>query len=380
MRLSFVVERPTQFEVPLYRYAATDPDNRLRVIYTEPRLDQPVFDPELGHTVSWGFDLLSGYDHAVCPAQGRIRWLARELRRERNDLVIVNGYTHKAYLQAAAMARLAGSPTGLRLDSALFETPPPREHTRRLLFALYLKRMYRLFFGVGTLTLRYLRHFGVPEERTALFPYAVDVAGFRRRSALSPEQRAAVRASWGVPADARVLLCVAKLHPREAPWDLLRAFARRYDPGIWLVLAGDGPERPELERFVRERGLLRVVFLGYVPYPELPSVYAASDLFLHPAREERWGVSVAEALACGLPVITSSRVGAALDLITPGKNGSTYEAGNDGELGRRIDEALLLRPEQVREHNRAVLAAWDYAATWRGLLQAAARIRGGEAR
>ena len=374
MRLSFVVERPTQFEVPFYRYAATDPDHHLRVIYTDPRLDEPVFDPELGQAVSWGFDLLGGYDHAVCPAQRRIRWLAREMRRERNDLVIVNGYTQKPYLQAAAMARLAGSPAGLRLDSALFETPPPRAREKRFLF-LGLKRMYRLFFGVGTLTLRYLRFFGVPEARTALFPYAVDVAGFRRRSALTPEQRAEVRARWGVPADARVLLCVAKLHPRESPWDLLRAFSRRYNPGVWLVLAGDGPERPEIERFVRERGLLRIVFLGYVPYPDLPAAYAASDLFLHPAREERWGVSVAEALACGLPVIASSRVGAALDLVTPGKNGFTYEAGDDGELGRRIDEALLLRPEQVREHNRAVLAGWDYASTWQSLLEAAARVR-----
>lgn len=377
MRIAFVVERPTQFEVPFYRYAATDPDNRLRVIYTDPAssLAEPVFDPELGRAVSWGFDTLAGYDHAVCPARGRGRWLAREMRRERHDLVIVNGYTQRAYLQAAATARLAGCPAGLRLDSALFETPPPRASEKRLLFGLYLKRMYRLFFGVGTLTLRYLRFFGVPDERTALFPYAVDVAGFRRRSTLSPEQRAAVRARWGVPPDARVLLSVAKLHPRESPWDLLRAFSRRYERDVWLVVAGDGPERPELERFVRERGLLRVVFLGYVPYPELPSVYAAADLFVHPAREERWGVSVAEALSCGLPVIASSRVGAALDLVTPGKNGSTYEAGEDGELGRRIDEVLLLRPEAVREHNRAVLAGWDYASTWRRLLEAAQRVK-----
>lgn len=371
MNLAFVVERPTQFEVPFYRHAAADPAHRLRVLYTDPRGAEPVYDAELGRSVSWGFDLLGGYDHASCPDAAALK---RELRRMRYDLVIVNGYTRRPYLLAAALTRARGLPVALRLDSALFETPPPRATAKRLLFELYLKRMYSLFFGVGSLTLDYLRFFGVPEERMALFPYAVDVDAFQRGSALSPEKRAMERARLGVPESARVLLSVAKLNDREAPWDLVRAFARRYENDRWLVIVGDGPERPALETFVRERGLRRVLFLGYVPYPELPVLYAVSDLFVHAAQEERWGVSVQEAMACGLPVITSSRVGAGRDLIRPGQNGATYETGDeggDGELARRIDEVLRLDPAAVRKQNRWILEDWDYTATWRGILRAA---------
>ena len=370
MNLAFVVERPTQFEVPFYRHAAADPAHHLRILYTDPRGAEPVYDPELGRTVSWGIDLLGGYDHAACPDFGALK---RELRRRRYDLVLVNGYTRRLYVLAAALARGAGIPVALRLDSALFETPPPRALAKRLLFDLYLKRMYRLFLGVGSLTLDYLRFFGVPEERTALFPYAVDVEAFRRGSALAPAERAAARARLGIPDDARILLSVAKLNPREAPWDLLRAL----DGDRWLLVAGDGPERAALETFARERGLEKVRFLGYVPYPELPALYAISDLFLHLAREERWGVSVQEALACGLPVIASSRVGAARDLIEPGANGATYTAGDAAGLARRIDEVLRLDPAAVREANRRILAGWDYPAAWRGLLRAAARVTGG---
>lgn len=368
MNLAFVVERPTQFEVPFYRHAAADPAHRLRVLYTDPRGAEPVYDPELGRTVSWGIDLLGGYDHASCPDFGALK---RELRKTRYDLVLVNGYTRRLYVLAAALARGSGMPVALRLDSALFETPPPRALAKRLLFDLALKRMYRLFFGVGSLTLDYLRFFGVPEERLALFPYAVDVEAFRRGADLAPQERAAARARLGIPAEARVLLSVAKLNPREAPWDLLRSLSAGSDR--WLVIAGDGPERAALEAFARERGLERVRFLGYVPYPELPALYAVSDLFIHPAREERWGVSVQEALACGLPVIASSRVGAARDLILPGRNGATYAAGDEAGLARRIDEVLRLDPAAVREENRKILADWDYAATWRGILRAAAR-------
>jgi len=367
--------------VPFYRHAALDPENHLRVIYTDPRFGEETLDPELGRTVSWGFPLLGGYEHAVCPApsggQSRSAWLARELRREPLDLVIINGYTQKPYLLAALAARRAGIATGLRLDSVLWDSRPPRAFAKKILFTFGLQRLFDLFFGVGTLTLDYLRFFGVPAERTALFPYAVDVEDFRSRSALSPEERAAVRGGLGIPRDAKLLLAVTKLSPREAPWDLLRAFSRGGTPDRWLVIAGDGPARAELEAFARSQaGGGRVIFPGYVPYPDLPALYAAADLFLHPVAEERWGVSVAEALACGLPVITSSRVGAARDLIAAGRNGFTYPAGDDAALAARIEEALRLDPAAVRAENRAILSRWDYAATWRGLLEAASRSEG----
>ena len=180
----------------------------------------------------------------------------------------------------------------------------------------------------------------MPAERTALFPYAVDVEAFRDRSVLSPAERAAVRERLGVPADAPLVLSLAKLNDREAPWDLLRAFDRLRDREIWLVLAGDGPERADLEGTVEASGLARVRFPGYVPYPELPALYAVSDLFVHPAREERWGVSVQEALACGLPVIASSRVGAGRDLIEPGRQRLPLRGG----MGRRAGPAHRGRP------------------------------------
>ena len=183
-----------------------------------------------------------------------------------------------------------------------------------------------------------------------------------------------MRERLGVPVDAPLVLALAKFNEREAPWDLLRAFDRLRDREIWLVLAGDGPERADLEGTVEASGLNRVRFPGYVPYPELPALYGASDLFVHPAREERWGVSVQEALACGLPVIASSRVGAGVDLVEPGRNGFLYEAGWEGELARRVEDALALPREGVRTASGEILSRWDYAAAWRNLLEAAQRV------
>jgi glycosyltransferase involved in cell wall biosynthesis len=373
MRITFLVERPTQFDAPFFRFAARDPEHEFRVLLTGSNIADPVFDPELGRPISWGFDLLEGYPHEACPPREQTRWLRERLRPQRCDLLIVNGYTQPVYRQGARVAKRSGTATALRLDSVPWDGSALRNLAKRLLFATYMQRRYDLFLGVGSLTLDYLAAFGVPRERTGLFPYAVDVEELRMRSNLPPAERIACRERLGVPADARLVLSLAKFNDREAPWDLLRAFTRIGREDVWLALAGDGPARADLERFAREHGMARVRFPGYIPYPELPALYAASDLFVHPAREERWGVSVQEALACGLPVIASSRVGAGKDLIADG-NGFVYSAGDDEELAVRIGEALALPPERVRERSREILARWDYAASWRHLLEAASRV------
>jgi glycosyltransferase involved in cell wall biosynthesis len=373
MNIAFLVERPTQFEAPFYRFAARDPEHELRVLFTGREVAEPVFDPELGRPVTWGIDLLGGYPHEVCPRENAEAWLAERLRPGQCDLLIANGYIQPLYRRAARVARKAGIATALRLDSVLWATASySRNLAKRLLFDLYMKRTYDLFLGTGSLTLDYLRAFGVPKERAGLFPYAVDVEGFAGRSRLSPAERAAFRERLGVPAGARVVLGLAKFNGREAPWDLLRAFFEIRETDVWLVLAGDGPDRAALES--QAARLERVRFPGYVPYPDLPALYAASNLFVHPAREERWGVSVQEALACGLPVVASSRVGAGYDLVEVGGNGYVYPAGDAGMLAHRIGEALALDPARVRERSAGILSRWDYAATWRNLLAAAATV------
>jgi len=369
LKLAIVVERPTQFDAPFFRYAAQRPGHALQVLFTDPASGSAFHDPELERAVDWGFDLRAGYDNEIAPAGAGRGWWEQRLRGLSPDLVVVNGYTQPAYLRAALGARGARRRVALRIDSVSFARGPSA--LRRGFVRFVLGRLFAGFLATGSLTRRYLEDCGVPPAQVGLFPYTIDDARFRDGARLDGAARGALRGRYAVPAEARLVLAVAKLSPREAPWDLLRAWAGRRDPSTFVLIAGDGPLRTQLEQFAKERGMENMRFAGYVPYPELPALYGAADLFVHAPREERWGVSVAEALAAGLPVVACSRVGAAHDLVAGTSSGFLYDAGREDQLMERIREALTLDREVVRAAARERLASWNHAATWRHLLQAA---------
>lgn len=86
-------------------------------------------------------------------------------------------------------------------------------------------------------------------------------------------------------------------------------------------------------------------------------------------------MSVAEALACGLPVVTSDRVGAAYDLLEPGENGERYPVGDAAALARAVTRTLDLPAARIAAASVPRLAEFGLAATWQGIVAVARGVR-----
>jgi glycosyltransferase involved in cell wall biosynthesis len=369
VKIGFIVGHPTQFEGPFFQYAAQDSNHTVHVIYSEPDCLQERFDPELGANVSWGIDLLSGYSYALMPKRRRMRWLLKDITRQKYDLLIINGYTRPEYLFAAVVAKLKGTPAALRLDSVVFgDTSAARRLAKKIGFVA-LKRFFGHFFAIGSLTIEYLEHYGIKRDRISVFSYVVDANYFRNKSSLTSEARHAIRGRYGIDAASRIILSVTKFNQRESPWDLMKAYCSMPDNNSCLLLVGDGEQRAALEEYARGQRNHNIIFGGYVPYQELPDVYGIADVFVHAVHNEPWGVSVNEAMACGLPVVASSKVGAAYDLISNLRNGAIYEAGNPNDLRDKLTQILACGREEVRSENDRVLSAWNYETSWRNVLE-----------
>ena len=366
MRIGFLLRAPTQIDAPFFRYLSSRRREDIKVIYTRSdQLTDRVFDAELAREISWGIDLLAGYPYAVLPTRKRVSWLVHELRRQRYDLLVINGYSDPALLTGAVAAKLASVPVALRLDTPSFRVERSAKlRLRRVLYAMF-RRVYDHFLPVGRSAAEFLARVGVKPEQMSLFPYTVDLEYFRARSSISAETKRELRRRHGLPEGERVVLAVTKFNHREAPWDLLRAHCAMDSPPARLWLVGDGPARPALESYVQRHACRGVVFGGYLPYPDLPAAYGVADAFVHPPRYEPWGVSVPEALACGLPVLVSSMVGAGRDLVTPGKNGFIYRAGDPSDLRRKLPQLLdLISSPELQPATTRNLAQCHYPALW----------------
>lgn len=147
---------------------------------------------------------------------------------------------------------------------------------------------------------RHLRELGV-EARIEVVPSGIDVERFG--AGMRDDH---LRRRFGVPADGRLVLFVSRLAREKNVDVLLRALADANDPSLVLVIAGDGPQREELERLAVDLRIAdHVVFLGVVASEELPDLYASADAFVFPSTTETQGLVQAEALAAGALVIAA---------------------------------------------------------------------------
>lgn len=122
--------------------------------------------------------------------------------------------------------------------------------------------------------------------------------------------------------DDTLLIYVGRLSD-EKQIDHIRPVLERV-PNTRLIVVGDGPARPYLERHFAG---LPAKFMGYMRGERLSEAYASADIFVFPSRLETFGLVVVEAMAAGLPVV-ASRVGGVTDVVEEGVNGYSFESGD----------------------------------------------------
>jgi glycosyltransferase involved in cell wall biosynthesis len=354
----FLLAKPTQFDAPFFQWMHTHrPDIPFMVYFWQPAASSAEMDTETGASLTWGIPLLTGYPWMQAdPSDPDV--FAKSLLSNNVRYLVTNGWKG-GFAPLLKAARAAGIQTGLRIDTVAWEMTGGELWLRRLILGKAYKR-FSHFFSSGSLCDDYLRQLGTAEEKIKRWPYLIDEAFFARTPP-HVEEAAELRQRYGLD-DRPVVLSICKWNERENPRELLKAFIQLNDPGLQLVMIGDGPLRESMHSLRQTEPGLKIIFPGYVPYVRLPAWYALSTVFVHPAKREVWGVSIHEALAAGCTAIGSSRVGSAYDLIRPGGNGYTYPLGNADALAKAIRNALNISADTLAATNATVLPLWSYAA------------------
>ncbi len=201
------------------------------------------------------------------------------------------------------------------------------------------------------------QRFGASSHKLTHIPNGVDVERFSRVKRVRGQRR--------------TVLYVGRLERYKGIHFLIRGFsllALRY-PSASLMIVGSGPARQELISMAKKLGIQdKVSFIQGISNQQLLDLYGSAEVFVMLSRSEAFQLSLCEAMACGLPVI-STRVGVAEEIIQPGSNGFLVDYPPSVESIAELISYVFESPEagmkMGEQGRRDVISkySWDKTAT-----------------
>jgi glycosyltransferase involved in cell wall biosynthesis len=312
VRLAYVVSHPIQYQAPLLRRIALEPDIDLTVLYGSDFSVRSYKDEGFGVNVAWDTPLLEGYKSEFLP---RLR------------------------------------------DTGGVGPLSPIKLFAKQMFLHDLRHLIAATLPIGTANAAYWRHYFGRDFPQFLLPYAVDNDYFARRAEEAATTEPALRAELNLQPGRPIILFASKLQTRKHADHLIEACSAlrgklASDP--YLVIVGDGEERANLEAQVASLGLTGVRFAGFQNQSVLPRYFRLADVFVLPSRHEPWGLIVNE--------------GAGPDLVANNPNnqahppGLIYPVGDIPALTHALAR-VLASPEKAAAMGQAArqrMSTWSF--------------------
>jgi Glycosyltransferase len=282
--------------------------------------------------------------------------LLQRLTREAPVNIIDAHFAYPCGHAAVLLGRWLGLPVTITMRGS--EVSLSADPVRRRKIVAALNGASRVF-SVSDSLRRHAGELGADTNRIRVVGNGVDLACF------FPEEQAAARSRLGLPLDAPVLVSAGGLVERKGfhrVIDCLPALRERF-PGLrYLVVGGPSPEGDigaRLKQQVASLGLDGVVhFLGALPAAELRWPLSAADVFVLATSNEGWANVFLEAMACGLPVVTTD-VGGNAEVVSAPHLGSIVPFADAGALTQALAEALDRDWDRQRIRDYAAANTWD---------------------
>lgn len=205
-------------------------------------------------------------------------------------------------------------------------------------FKKWLMKSAKLYLSGMNPEHDYFLTYGAKKEEIVQFPFTSLYQKDIVKKIPSCEEKKKLRAELGIEADAMILFVGQFIHRKGI--DILLNAAKNLPGDPYILIVGGEPTE-EYREIIRDNGLLNVHFCAFMSREELAKYYLASDIFVLPTREDTWGLVVNEAMAAGLPVITTMNCVAGRELVENGVNGYLVETENAEALHCAMEDLLL---------------------------------------
>ena len=285
--------------------------------------------------------------------EGNIRTIIRNASHE-NDILISSDYSSRVCRYAVRQFHRLGKKTWMLVDGGL---AVPRSILDYVIS--YEMKKYDFYLSSGdAVNEKYFDFYKVNRDQICNYHLACMSTEEIAECAEMRRNRDKYRKQFGLM-NKTVLLSIGQQVPRKG-FDILVKAMKNVPRDVELFIIGGAPQE-EVKRYVEENQLLNIHFIPFLNKESLAEYYAASDVFILPTRYDIWGLVINEAMAYGLPIISTDRCIAAMEMERNYKNAIIVPVEDVNCLQGAINQ-LIGNPELRKDlSRRSLIAVQNYS-------------------
>ena len=258
-----------------------------------------------------------------------------QFKKKKYDLAIAYEYSTITAILFMAICRLKKIPYLINMDGNFTNSHPLKYILKKIL----ISGASGCLAG-GEYAKNYFIYYGALEENIYLHHFTSLYANDILASPLGDQEKRVICKKLQLQHFSKVVITVGRFIKSKRIDVLIAAW--KHMPDDWvLLIVGEGDLEDEYKNQIETLGLKNIKFTGHLDFKTLRQYYLASDLFVLPTELDVWGLVVNEALASGLPVITTDKCIAGLELIVNEFNGFIVPVDAPEQLSKKIKEVLL---------------------------------------
>lgn len=266
-------------------------------------------------------------------AEGFCPNVIKYLKKNKYDYIFVTNFSDLTGILAIIILQLKKIPYIVESDGGFPGSGKGiKEYIKKRLLSKAL-----MYFSTGKIHDEYYKMYGASENELIRYPFTSLYTKDILSNPVSSEEKRKLREKLNMP-EKYIVLAVGQFIPRKGYDILIRAFSYLdLDIGCYII---GGKAMQSYKDLISDLKLSNIHFVDFKKKQELSEYYMAADLFVHPCREDIWGLVINEAMAKGLPVITTERCGAGQELIQNGNVGKIIPVNNIEVLAKSIKEVI----------------------------------------
>jgi len=347
LKLYYFAPHPVQYHMGIYQELSKLDNIDFKVIYEDNIGVKPVYVKEFKKEIKWDIDLLDGYPfefmknfsfNSMGGFFSRVNFgLFKKFFKYNPDIIIFAGYVTFSDWLVLFLSKLTSTKIIFRGEVTLRgnEGKSFKSKLKEKFLRWWIKRCDVVMYSCSG-NKEYWKYYGVSEDKMLPIPCAVDNDFFRNEREKYIGKENDIKKELEITEDDLVILFSARFTTRKKPLDLLKAIKSIEHSDITVLFVGDGPERKNMEKFVKENNL-KAKFVGFKNLAEIPKYYSIADIDIVISDYDPSPKAMNEAMNFELPIIVTDIVGTAYDLVKDGENGFIVNVGDIDTIAQKID-------------------------------------------